>query len=369
MKLVLDTNIFCADYRLQGNAFRILFEVANRIGVEIFVPQVVFEETIGKFKSTFQDSSLKFEKVAREIERLLGEKLGTASYKDVEEIASNYELFLAERLKNNKVKILPYPQVEHKHIVSRAIQRKKPFKENGDGYRDTLIWFNLLELARVEKTSIIFVTSNSSDFGKNLLLPDLQNDLTDLSISLDTIKIVTTLDEFNTLFAFPVLQTLDDVIKQLENNLISGFSLKDWIQDSLLKDLKQWQFEDAFVGIEQDHAKMNFKEITDVKDIVVDDVRLLPSGDLLVSATAEITAEISVHITWEQYESFDDVRDFLGSDDDEPFAWSSTDITESAEVSFSLILEEGSQKVLSSEIDKVDGAMRVEINSHPRKST
>jgi predicted nucleic acid-binding protein len=369
MKLVLDTNIFCADYRLQGNAFRILFEVVNRIGVEIFVPQIVFEETIGKFKSTFQDSSLKLERATRDIERLLGEKLGNVSYKDVEETISGYEVFLSERLKSNKVKILPYPQVEHKHIVSRAIKRKKPFKENGDGYRDTLIWFNLLELAKIEKSSIIFVTNNSSDFGKNTLLPDLQNDLTDLGISLDDVKIVTTLDEFNTLFAVPVLQTLDDVIKQLESSLFSGFSLKDWIQNSLLEDLKQWQFEDAFVGIEQDHAKLNFKEITEVKNFVVDDVRLLPSGDFLISATAEIAAEINVHITWEQYESFEDVREFLESDDNEPFSWSSTDIIESAEVSFSLILKEGSQNVISSEIDEVNGAMSVEMNSHPRKST
>jgi hypothetical protein len=369
MKLVLDTNIFCADYRLQGNAFRILFEVANKIGAEIFVPQVVFEETIGKFQSTYQDVSLKLEKATRDTERLLGEKLSTENTKEIDKIVNDYQNFLSKKLSDNNVNLLPYPQIEHKLIVARAIKRKKPFKENGDGYRDTLIWYSLLELARGNKSTIAFVTGNSSDFGKQTLLPDLQNDLDENNISSNTISIISTLDEFNKLFAVPVLQTLEGMAEKLENDLVGNFSLKNWVQNSLLEELKWLQIEDVFVGIDQDHAELNFIEIKEVKNIIVDNVRLLPSGDFIVAATTEIIAGISVNITWEQYEKYVDVQDFWGSEDDEPFSWASTDVLKNGEVRFTLILEEDTHRILSSEIDVINSDhWGVVFNSHPEKS-
>lgn len=37
-----------------------------------------------------------------------------------------------------------YPAITHKDVVHRALERKKPFKDDGkDGYRDYLIWLTL----------------------------------------------------------------------------------------------------------------------------------------------------------------------------------------------------------------------------------
>lgn len=365
MKLVLDTNIFCADYQLQGNAFRILFEVASRIGVEILVPQIVFDETVGKFKSDFQENSLKLEKAIKSIERLLGEKLQIANHKEFDEIAKDYESYLVKRLEDNGIKMLPYPQIEHKIIASRAIMRKKPFKENGDGYRDTLIWFCLLELTKKSEYPVVFVTANTSDFGKGSLLPDLQNDLIEMKIPQVAINIVTTLDEFNNSFITPALQTLEDVVKQIENNRIDGFSLKNWVQNSLLEDLAG--LESVFVGIDQDHSEMNFTENVEVKSIVVDDVKLLPSGNLVVSATTEISIVVEINTAWEQYKNYDDVRDFWGEIDFEPFTLESIETGENAEVGFTLILKGNTYEVLSSEIDEVKSTWDIKINSHAKR--
>ena len=54
---------------------------------------------------------------------------------------------------------------------------KKPFDENGKGFRDALIWLSILDFAEIiEDRKVIFISNNHKDFSEskmNLLHPDL----------------------------------------------------------------------------------------------------------------------------------------------------------------------------------------------------
>jgi len=49
IRIVLDTNILCADYRMTGTAFRVFLSGVSRIGASVYVPAIVFDETCAKY--------------------------------------------------------------------------------------------------------------------------------------------------------------------------------------------------------------------------------------------------------------------------------------------------------------------------------
>lgn len=83
-----------------------------------------------------------------------------------------------------------YPNISHKEVVQRALERKKPFKSDGkDGYRDYLIWVTFLGVvSHYSMEDACFVTLNTRDFSdvenKDSLHQHLKNDLKDKGIDL-----------------------------------------------------------------------------------------------------------------------------------------------------------------------------------------
>lgn len=66
----------------------------------------------------------------------------------------------------------------HRVLAERAVQRRKPFKDDGSGYRDALIFETVLQIAYEEpKTEVVFVSANTSDFGKGKFADDLLDQL------------------------------------------------------------------------------------------------------------------------------------------------------------------------------------------------
>ncbi|GEM_PF-5101507 len=61
--------------------------------------------------------------------------------------------------------ILGIPEVSHEDLLRREFRHGKPFKPDGSGYRDALIWHSILEYAQEEEPGqIFFVTNNTTDF-------------------------------------------------------------------------------------------------------------------------------------------------------------------------------------------------------------
>ena len=66
-----------------------------------------------------------------------------------------------------KKRILKYPNRSKKQIAERAIYKIKPFKENGAGYRDTLLWETVLDiLSSGMYENVLLITNDISDFYK-----------------------------------------------------------------------------------------------------------------------------------------------------------------------------------------------------------
>jgi len=103
--------------------------------------------------------------------------------------------------------IIGYPDTPHEDLVKRAMARRKPFNENGVGYRDSLIWETTLSLATRLDTQVILLSKNTNDFGddERELHPDLIEDLADLELPRDKVILVSSLEDFVNAYIDPIL--------------------------------------------------------------------------------------------------------------------------------------------------------------------
>lgn len=61
--------------------------------------------------------------------------------------------------------VLPWPSSTHQDLVARAVQRIPPFDEKGGGYRDSLVWANVMELAKAGHNVLLASADRASSNG------------------------------------------------------------------------------------------------------------------------------------------------------------------------------------------------------------
>ncbi len=73
LRIVVDTNAFVRDFRLEGTAFRILRGgLARAAGLSLVIPEVVLDETATKYAQKIGELSAEIESVERDLRRYLG---------------------------------------------------------------------------------------------------------------------------------------------------------------------------------------------------------------------------------------------------------------------------------------------------------
>ncbi|WP_159499374.1 PIN domain-containing protein [Microbacterium sp. 18062] len=139
------------------------------------------EVTIGEVSRQVGERATKYNGMIREQSKQLVAHLPDVNVPG-EADASTFEQSLRSRLASTGVVIMPLPVTSHAALLSRDLSGRRPFKRNGTGYRDALIWLSFVEWIEREhahQTEVYFVTANRSDFAdpSGALHPDLQADL------------------------------------------------------------------------------------------------------------------------------------------------------------------------------------------------
>jgi len=358
VRVVFDTNILCADFHLKGNDFSVFLEGMQRVGIQIYLPKVVIDEVINKY----------WQKLYRIAKESLGicQKWQKAtlmptqppiSFKSANAEACKYKKYLLKTFDAVKATRLPYPNTSHEVIAQRAIEHRKPFKENGAGYRDTLIWESILSLFNNDSSPICFVTNNSKDFGGGPNVHrDLLQDLDRLEIKYEDVKIFKTLKDLNQELIIPNLEHLEEMIKKFSNNEVPEFSLQAWVKNDLWDILEKegfgWHLADL-EELEGTNVICEVEAIDDIYSIEINDIRKLPSGNLLIVAIAKVSVAVCIYANRDDFYEYEEVRNFFGCSEplrgDEMEEYTSVDQI----ASFSLIIEKESYKVISAKIDQL----------------
>ena len=159
--VIVDTNVFVfAAHGLRAEMRRLLDEAA-RGNLDLVVPELVVQESINSW----------FEKI-RGIEQ--ARRVAVKELRDRRALPADHEdtrldFEAARQAEDSRVRaallsagasIPGFPAVGHEPVVQRALERRQPFTKDGkDGYRDTVLWETVLEIASVQP--VIFVSRDA----------------------------------------------------------------------------------------------------------------------------------------------------------------------------------------------------------------
>ena len=174
MNLVLDTSLIYSVGFASSNLFYFLISSAHFLGHKVHVPAVAIDEATAEIEKELEKDKRQAVTSLRKWGRILDMPLGSL----LDDLNPQEE---AGRLRTKLEacdSVLAYPDVPHEELVQWAIQRRKPFDQNGSGYRDSLIWKSVVELAAISDSQVVLLACDGDFKGSDdNLAEDLKADL------------------------------------------------------------------------------------------------------------------------------------------------------------------------------------------------
>jgi predicted nucleic acid-binding protein len=323
MRVVLDSNILCRDFRMSSSTFRVFLDGLVHEGHSLHIPQVVLDEVVNKYGEQLQSSKKKIDRELENVERLTRQRFNRPiADANVQAWKKEYEvevlLSLSTKLKLSPVAaILDYPPISHRELVQRALQRRKPFKEKGSGYRDALIWESVLQSATSGTEPIAFITANIKDFADDngRLHPDLVADITAKGEQCSEVILFKDLESFVDEHIKPTMEVLEDVRDQLAADEYPVLKLQTFIEEELPQLAGGVEWDPIDIGFPAEFESPTIVLVEKVHDIDVLDVRKLSTGELLISLSTAIECEFDFFVFKADYYTLPDYK--------LPFVWDS----------------------------------------------
>jgi predicted nucleic acid-binding protein len=201
MILVLDSNVLFHDFHMDRPRLRLVRSQAKAGSFTLAVPELVVLETINLYREEAEAAAESLsDRSEKPLERLGELKIPAPMPEfDIGALVDVYEKKLRKMLEDVNAEVPDLPGIPESEIVKRALNRRKPFKKSDAGYRDTLIWHNILALA--EQDEVILISENHSDFAENkdepaVLASDLQDDLEEASLPREQVRLLSQVAAF-----------------------------------------------------------------------------------------------------------------------------------------------------------------------------
>jgi len=298
MRIVVDSSIICADFQLASSSFRVFFDGIPQTGHSIYIPKLVIDEVRNKYAEELQSCQSGIQGQLGKVHRVTGQTLSSPLTDDkAQQMVEEYDQMLEACLRQVGATILEYPTVSHEIIVQRELCRKKPFSRKG-GYRDYLIWENILTIAENENEPVAFITKDR-DFADDefRLHPDLVADIKQRGLEPDCVILFESLERFVNEHIKPTMEVLEDVRIQLSAGTYPHLQLETAIVEQLPDFIGGIEFEPYEIGFPPEFESPTISLVLDVSEIEVRDVRRLSSGEFLVwiDAVAECEFDFGVY--------------------------------------------------------------------------
>jgi len=290
MHVVLDTNAWGKPSPALSNAHvDRLIAAASSAGYVVFVPEVVVLEREAHLREQCKASLHRLREAANVLR----------SWSDVHPLTdADWDTLVDQHVKKFRqsleaadVRIYPLPQVPHGKLLERDLVRRKPFDAEGRGYRDALIWETILEMLPGSDNQVVFVTGNSSDFGKSSLDSALQDDVNHHGQFSDQVTLVESAFEFMRRFVFQHDARAEALIGHDVASRFDGLQFK--IEDAIADDLARFKDVDELVGVPIGAAKVLLDNVQIMKMGVIEGAMQMNGAEQYISfaAEAEIDAQ------------------------------------------------------------------------------
>lgn len=169
MNIILDSNILVRDIKLSNENIEIILDYLDKTNSSVILPKIVIEEIKNLYGKNITEKLSTYEKAETKLKSVLVNSLEFAKITvDLEKESNDYIKFVMEKLKVKEEQIIKYKNEYLPELVNRAVNKLKPLGENGQQFRDGLLWLTTMDYAEtVENKEIIFISSNTKDFASN----------------------------------------------------------------------------------------------------------------------------------------------------------------------------------------------------------
>lgn len=178
----MDANAIVADPNLGAGVWKQLEHAVSAGRVRVVAPEIALEEASAKRAQTLRAIGRKLREDSKyapaEVRSLVLQAQDEAA-----RLANEYEQTLRSTWAGSGFDIVSTAQAAHLTVARRAIRRIRPFNDQGNGYRDTLHWLTLLEIAHQSPDEDITLVSNDGIFSTktNELVPSLVDEFQSVS--------------------------------------------------------------------------------------------------------------------------------------------------------------------------------------------
>ena len=294
MLVIPDTNVLFADPFLEGPLIRTILAAESRTNLRLVIPEVVIDELRGHVEEKLNETIDNTSRVRRDYARLMGvEPYSVNLMIDATQRQAVLDRFdqLVQRL-NSGGRILRYPEVSAKTLAQRSIAVQAPFQENDRGFRDSLIWLNVMQCLKgtpAAKQKVTLVTADKVFWNKKKTTfnESLANELIKAGIPRESLSIKLKLQEVIDSLVSSNLSSMEWVTTAIEGGGIKDFSASD---DTVLLKITDWIYEnpDIFVdpyGYIGGYLFVEFDVIEDVQFECIERTLDLGHHEVLVDSS------------------------------------------------------------------------------------
>lgn len=252
--LILDANILIRDFWLKAYSFNYLCDRDFLIHT-VIVPEISLKEARAAIIRRATDLLERISndpdspRLLEQYQKLFNKKRITKE--TPEKLGLRYEKFVLGKLKDINGRFVPNVEIDVNTLIERSIDRVKPFNQGDKGMRDTVLWLNVLELARNYR-QISFVSENINDFAdkQNLTLhSDLVSEVSKFLPQHYELLFFKNLDAFIAHMDKDKETGAKAFIRALMKGGYRNFILDQWIEKNLVNSFEGSWFYDNFDGV------------------------------------------------------------------------------------------------------------------------
>lgn len=159
----VDANMILADPELRSGVWGQLKTAVAAGHVQVVAPEIAIDEAIVRRSQTLRSIGRKLREAAKSAPEELRD-LAVHAQTRARELADGYGTLLNATWEAHGFRVVQTVEAGHVEVARRAARRIRPFNDQGNGYRDTMHWLTLLEVARQSPNVRVTLLSNDGIF-------------------------------------------------------------------------------------------------------------------------------------------------------------------------------------------------------------
>ena len=293
MNVVIDSNIIISGYNLRNPAFFAFVKYFPEKNIQVWVSEVTVEEVFKNHLLDLKETVRVMNKAKSDLNKLSTEVVKKLPNEFIEEEHARYKDYFVGKLKDNGIRVLKIPDIDHREIIRYSVTGRKPFDAKDNGYKDFLIWRSCVEMLKSNSRDLVILTKDSDFLDKKELSADLVKDLEENGIKPSRVSVHSSFNTFND-------EHLKDVYKIVEvKEAFQTYEALDLIQDSV----KETVLTDLTVS---ELEKRGFRFRPEFEDITIRhsellDAPLIDNVEVLNETTINADFRVRVHMSLDFY--------------------------------------------------------------------